>query len=71
MYDKLIFSKVRETFGGNVRLIASGSAPINPEVQAFLKIIFCCPYVEVYGQTENTAAVVLGRGEDVNLGSMS
>lgn len=30
IYDKLIFSKVRETFGGNIRLIASGSAPINP-----------------------------------------
>jgi len=30
LYDKLIFSKVREQFGGNIRIIASGSAPINP-----------------------------------------
>jgi long-chain acyl-CoA synthetase len=29
-YDKLIFSKVREGFGGNVRVLASGSAPLNP-----------------------------------------
>jgi long-chain acyl-CoA synthetase len=29
-YDPLVFSKVREGFGGRIRLFVSGSAPINP-----------------------------------------
>lgn len=44
-YDPLVFSKVRESFGGRIRLLASGSAPINPEVLAFMKAIMCCPYI--------------------------
>ena len=27
-YDSLVFSKVKEGFGGNVRLMVTGSAPI-------------------------------------------
>jgi len=31
--------------------MASGSAPLNPEVHAYMKAIMCCPLVEGYGQT--------------------
>lgn len=30
LYDSLIFSKVRESFGGKVRILATGSAPLSP-----------------------------------------
>ena len=29
-YDSVVFKKVREGFGGRVRIMASGSAPLSP-----------------------------------------
>ena len=31
--------------------MVSGSAPLLPEVQKFLKVVLCAPLVEGYGQT--------------------
>ena len=63
-YDPLVFSKVKEGFGGRIRMFVSGSAPISPEVLAYMKTIMCCPFIEGYGQTEDTAAVLFGRATD-------
>ena len=30
-YDSVVFSKIREKFGGNVRLMITGGAPIKPD----------------------------------------
>ena len=70
IYDPIIFSKVRETFGGRIRVMASGSAPMNPEAIAFLKTIMCCPFIEGYGQTENAAGAILSRAFDTDYGSL-
>ncbi len=35
LFDKLVFSKVRERFGGRVRFFISGSAALNPEIGAW------------------------------------
>ncbi|KAI7897488.1 uncharacterized protein BX663DRAFT_444996 [Cokeromyces recurvatus] len=53
LYDRLVFSKIRDVLGGRVRFILSGSAPIAPEVLDFLKICFSSCVHEGYGQTEN------------------
>jgi long-chain acyl-CoA synthetase len=50
-YDSVVFSKVREGFGGNVRVMASGSAPLSPESHEFMMAIMCCPLIEGYGST--------------------
>ena len=42
--------------GGNVRVMLTGSAPIDKTVIEFLKIAFCCPIMEGYGLTESSAA---------------
>ncbi|EGG06540.1 uncharacterized protein MELLADRAFT_116457 [Melampsora larici-populina 98AG31] len=53
-WDRIVFSKVKEALGGRVKLIASGSAPIAPEVLEFLKVAFVTDVIEGYGATENT-----------------
>lgn len=42
----------------------SGSAPLLPEVQHFLKVVLCAPLVEGYGQTESTGAILFSSGGD-------
>ena len=55
-YDKVVFKKIKALLGGKVKVILTGSAPLAKEVGEFLKISFCVPIVEGYGQTEATAA---------------
>jgi len=49
IYDQLIFNKIRESFGGRIRFMITGSAPISTTLMDFLKITFCCPIIEGYG----------------------
>ena len=42
----------------------SGSAPLLPEVQHFLKVVLCAPLIEGYGQTESTGAMLFSSGAD-------
>jgi len=37
-WDSVVFNKVKARFGGRIRLIVSGSAPLSPTVQHFLKM---------------------------------
>ncbi|KAF8654112.1 hypothetical protein AX16_003645 [Volvariella volvacea WC 439] len=55
-WDRLVFRKIHTVLGGNLKMVGSGSAPINPEVMDFLKIAFGCDVAEGYGMTENCAA---------------
>lgn len=51
IYDKL-FAKMRAVLGGKVKLMLTGSAPIENEVKQFFKIVMAAPMIEAYGQTE-------------------
>lgn len=50
-----MISEVRQLLGGELQLITSGSAPLNPKVFNFLRIVFSCTVVEGYGATETCA----------------
>lgn len=64
IYDRVFFNKTKEALGGRVRVMISGSAPLLPEVQNFLKVCMCCPLVEGYGQTETTGAITITDSAD-------
>ena len=68
LYDKLIFNKIREGFGGRLVRIATGSAPISDEVMIFSRAAFGCPIPEGYGQTEATCSITFCHPLDPNLG---
>jgi long-chain acyl-CoA synthetase len=59
MWDPLVFNKIRNLIGGRVKTMVTGSAPISADVLNFLKIAFCAPIHEGYGQTESSAASCL------------
>ncbi len=52
-FDKMIFSKVRERFGGRLKYAFSGGAAISPEVAEFIDRIGILVY-EGYGLTETS-----------------
>lgn len=59
LWDKLVFKKVQEAFGGRLRLMVIGSAPLAGPVLTFTRCALGCLVVEGYGQTECVAAVTL------------
>jgi len=50
---KLIFSKIKQRFGANLRALICGSAPLAPETQQFF-LMLGIPVLQVYGLTETT-----------------
>jgi long-chain acyl-CoA synthetase len=55
---RLIFSKVKERFGPNLRALICGSAPLAPETQQFF-LMLGIPVLQAYGLTETTAICTL------------
>ncbi len=68
MWDRLVFARSKNSLGGNVRLMLTGSAPIAPDMLEFLKIAFCCPIVEGYGATETCGCATLTKMADTKSG---
>jgi long-chain acyl-CoA synthetase len=66
-YDKMVFKKMRAKFGGNLKILITGSAPISPEILTFFEIALSIHVAEVYGQTESSA-VTLSMPQDKTVG---
>jgi long-chain acyl-CoA synthetase len=54
----LIFRKIRERFGPNLRALICGSAPLAPETQQFF-LMLEIPVLQAYGLTETTGICTL------------
>ena len=51
-YDKLIFNKIRNMFGGNLQIICCSGAPLPRPLANDIKILLSTPIAEGYGMTE-------------------
>ncbi len=69
LFDKLVFSKVRERFGGRVRFFISGSAALNPEIGAWFHAAGIL-ILEGYGMTENAAGATVNHPDDYKMGTV-
>lgn len=67
--DKLVFSKLRDKLGGNIKFMISGSAKLNPQVQSWFHnagIIV----VEGYGSTESSAIATVDEPSSPTFGTV-
>ena len=67
--DKLIFSKVRQKFGGRLRYAFSGGAALSPEVAEFIDTLGIAAY-EGYGLSETSPIVACNTPLNNRLGSV-
>jgi long-chain acyl-CoA synthetase len=68
LFDKLVFSKVRESFGGRMRFFVGGGALLDIELQRF----FCAvgmPMFQGYGLTEATPIICANAEGHARFGS--
>ncbi|KQY54580.1 AMP-dependent synthetase/ligase [Nocardioides sp. Root140] len=69
LFDKLVFSKVRDRFGGRVRFFISGSAALNREVAEWFHAAGIT-VLEGYGMTENAAGATVNHPDQYKFGSV-
>jgi long-chain acyl-CoA synthetase len=68
-WDKIVFKKMKQIMGGNVKMMITGSAPIAGDVLDFLKICFCCQIAQGFGMTETSAGSFVQFHNDYSSGT--
>lgn len=69
LFDRIVFSKVREAFGGRLRYAFSGGAAISTEVAEFISAVGITVY-EGYGLTETSPIVTANTRQGRRIGSV-
>ena len=67
--DRQVLSKIRDLFGGRLRLAVSGGAPINPEILRFYDAAGI-PVVEGWGMTETSTAATISTEDAFKIGTV-
>jgi long-chain acyl-CoA synthetase len=67
--DKQVLSKIRNLFGGRLRLAVSGAAPINPEILRFFDAAGVL-VLEGWGMTETSTAATISTPDDFKVGTI-
>eukprot|EP00252_Welwitschia_mirabilis_P022615 TRINITY_DN6170_c0_g2_i2.p1 TRINITY_DN6170_c0_g2~~TRINITY_DN6170_c0_g2_i2.p1 ORF type:complete len:666 (+),score=118.51 TRINITY_DN6170_c0_g2_i2:100-2097(+) len=58
LFDKLLFKKINQRLGGNLRFIISGGAPLARVLEEFLRVTSCCSLIQGYGLTETCSGIM-------------
>lgn len=69
VYDKLVFGKIRERFGGRIRFFVSGGAALNAETAYFFRSIGT-PIAEGYGMTESAPVMSVNPPRENKIGTV-
>jgi long-chain acyl-CoA synthetase len=69
LVDRLVFSKVREAFGGRIRFFISGAAPLNRDIGEWFHAAGLL-ILEGYGLTETAAGACINRPDHYKLGTV-
>src|SRR6476646_7169339 len=67
--DKQVLSKIRNLFGGRIRLAVSGAAPISPDILRFFDAAGVL-VLEGWGMTETSTAATISSEEDFKVGTI-
>jgi len=69
LFDRLVFSKVRQVFGGRIRFFVSGSAPLNRQIAEWFHAAGLL-ILEGYGLTETAGGGFINRPDHFKLGTV-
>ncbi|MEV5962578.1 AMP-binding protein [Kribbella sp. NPDC051952] len=69
LFDRLVYGKLRNVLGGQVKYAVSGGAPLGDRLGHFFRGIGV-PVLEGYGLTETTAAVAVNLPDDIRIGTV-
>ena len=67
--DRLVLEKIRNLFGGNLRVAVSGAAPINPDILRFFDAAGVL-ILEGWGMTETSTAATIATPDDFRFGTI-
>lgn len=68
LYDNVVYSKLREVFGGRISKLVSGGAPLNEDIARFFLNIGI-PLYQGYGLTESSPVISTNYPKNNKLGS--
>lgn len=66
--DTLIFNRVKEELGGQLRMLVVGGAPVSPETHNKIRAMFGCTLQVGYGATETSACITSMDTHDTRTG---
>lgn len=69
LFDRLVFGKIRDRFGGRIRFFISGAAALNADIAAWFDAAGLI-ILEGYGMTENAAAAAINHPSDYRIGTV-